>query len=162
MVQKYTDSKYIHCELYFVDRDSTVSINSNTNVRVVKGSDKKYQDTKRWVGYLVYMNPKTEERLWKSCKKDKGKGFDFFAIYCFCCLPCISRVDNFDRMVCSKQVSNCSIAAGIFDKRAEPETYTPNSVRKKLLEAGKIRKDIDVVYIPHWPMLPQSKKFVVI
>jgi hypothetical protein len=159
-VQHYTGSKYIHCELYFVERDRTVSINSNTSVLIRRGSDKKYSDRKKWTGYIVYLSHEKEEKMWKSCKKDKGKGFDYFAIYCFCMLPCRSRIDKYERMVCSKQVAKSSIEAGIFDNSLDPESYTPSLIHKKLMNLKK-SKDVEVIHITNWPMLPSAKKLVV-
>lgn len=149
-IQDLTQSDIIHCELYFVDRAYTVCITSNTSLTFYKGSKVEYKNRDIWEGYIVYLSEQQVRNLWNYCKKDKGREFDRFGLVFFYCLPCVTRAGNV-KLICSKQVTEASMNAGIFRSDIFSDSYAPSDVLKEI-KRMKNKKVFRIEKVEKWPL----------
>lgn len=150
-VQKFTNSDIIHCELHFVDKSRTVCITSNTPLTFYRGYNGEYGNTDKWICYAVKLKEDQVRRMWQCCKNDKGKKFDRFGLMCFCLRPCMTRVGEKDMLICSKQVANCSIQGGVFERTMDPNVTSPNDIYKQIVSLMESRS-LKIKIVKKWPL----------
>jgi hypothetical protein len=147
----YTGSDVIHCELYFCDRNMTVCINSNRSFTIFRGYNREYSERDKWRGYRVTLPKSSVEAMWKHSKKDVGKSFDKMGIICFCAKGCFSTPERTKVLICSKQVTLCSISGGVFDDTLDADKMTPSDVCDVIREL-KRKKKFPITIVKNWPL----------
>ncbi len=152
----YTNSDYIHCEIYFPNTNQACSIDTRNPVSF---TTRNYTN-RAWDWFSIKVNKIQYDTVYNFCVSKLGEKFDSFGLLLF---PCpIGLCSNMDstKWLCSRLCASALKSAQLINHEIDAYTIDPNSLRNELKNQSKnpIISDDAIIEVEYLGNLNKFKK----